>query len=163
MKYKRLILGLIAIILLVTSMIFCFQEYDKNDPQIKKCKLLYGSSDNYNNTEISFTGYIYTVNKINHTLLVDIQEEPWNYPAITVNTGNIDIKNLKKADLIDVIGTFNGKNTMTATKLWLDEQWKEDLINLRSLPAIPFVLYLFFRTWKYNITSWRFERRKKNA
>ena len=144
-------------------MIYCFQEYDKNNLQIKKYKILFESSDQYNNTGISFQASIYWVNKTNHTLRVEIEEKPWRYPHITINTGNIDIQNLKKGDLIDVIGILNGKNQMTATKLWLDEPWKADLINLRSLPAIPFVLYLFFRTWKYNTTSWRFERRKKNA
>jgi hypothetical protein len=163
MKYIRLILGLMVIILLISLMIYCSQEYAKNDPHIKKCKVLFQSSDYYNNTEISFLASIYWVNKTNHTLRVEIEEQPYRYPYITINTGNIDIQNLKKGDLIDVIGVLNGKNRMTATKLWLDEPWKTDLIYLRSLPAVPFVLYLFFRTWKFNTTSWRFERRKKNA
>jgi len=163
MKYKRLILGLIAIFLLITLMIYSFQEYDKNDPQIKKYKQLFKNSENYNNTEISFVAEIITVNKTDHTLRVFIQEEPYNYPSVEINAGDFDIQNLKKGDLIDIIGILHGKNQMTATKIWLNEPWKTDLIYLQSLLAIPFILYLFFRTWKFNTKAWRFERRKINA
>jgi hypothetical protein len=163
MKFKRIILGLFAIFFLITLMFYCFQEHEKNDPQIKKYKLLFNDSENYNNTVISFLAKIITVDKTNQTLYVFIQEEPYTYPSVKVNAGNLDIQNLKKGDLIDIIGIFDGKNQMIATKIWLNEPWKIDLIYLRSLPAIPFVLYLFLRTWKFNTTAWRFERRKKNA
>jgi hypothetical protein len=163
MKYKRLIHGLIAIIILVFLMIYSFQEYDKNDIHIKKCQLLFESSDIYNNTEISFLADIYTLNKTNHTLLVGIQEKPYNYPFIKVNTGNLDIQNLKERDLIDITGILSGNNQMTATQIWFNEPWKADLIILRSIPAILFVFYLFFRTWRLNTTVWYFEWRKKNG
>jgi len=163
MKHKRIILGLFAIFLLITLMLYCFQEYDKNNPHIKKYKLIFENTENYNNIEISFHAKIITVNKTNQTLHVSIQEEPYTYPIVQINTGNLDIQNLKKGDLIDIIGILHGKNQMTATKIWLNEPWKTDLIYLRSLLAVPFVLYLFFRTWKFNTTAWRFERRKKDA
>jgi hypothetical protein len=163
MKYKRIMLGLFAIFLLITLMFYCFQEYDKNDPQIKKYKLIFENSETFNNTEISFLAEITTVNKTNQTLHVSIQEVPYSYPVFEINTGNLDIQNLKKGDLIDIIGIIRGKNQMTATKIWLNEPWKTDLIYIRSLLAVPFVLYLFFRTWKFNTTTWRFERRKKDA
>lgn len=163
MKYKRLIIGLIIAIFFISMMIYSFQEFDKNDPNIKKLKLLFGSSDYYNNTEISFRALIYSVNKTNHTLYVSIEEKPYDYPNIEINIENLDIQNLKKGDLIDVIGTLNGKNKMKATKLWLIEPWKENLIYIRSIFAIPFVLFLFLKTWKFNTKSWYFERRKGNA
>lgn len=163
MKYKRLILGVIAILILTLLMIYSVQEYGKNSPQIKKYKQVFLNGEYLNNSEITFKAQIIAVNQSNHTLHVSIQEEPYHYPHVEIFTGNLTIRNLKNGDLIDVIGTLQGKNQITATKIWIDEPWKEDLIYLRSLPAIPFVLYLFFRSWKFDFTTWRFQRRKKDA
>jgi hypothetical protein len=163
MKFKRLILAAVTIIILILLMIYSAQEYYNNSPQIKKYKQVFSSSEYHNNTDITFKAQIITVNQSNHTLRVSIQEEPYNYPRVVIFTGNLTHQNLKKGDLIDVIGTLQGKNLVTATKIWVDEPWKDDLIYLRSLPAIPFVFYLFFRTWKFDFTTWRFQRRKKDA
>ena len=163
MKHKRIIFGIFTLCILITSMIYSYQNNEKNDPQIKKYRQIFEHPETYNNTEISFQAEILALDRINQTLRVFIQEQPYTYPQVQINTGNINIQNLKKGDLIDIIAILHGKNHMTATKLWLNEPWKENLIYLRSLPAIPFVLYLFFRTWKFNITTWRFERRKKHA
>ena len=163
MKHKRLILGLLILCLLITSMIYSYQNYENNDPQIKRYKQFFEYPENYNNTQLSFLAEILAVNMTNQTLRVSIQEEPYTYPSVNINTGNFDIQNLKKGDLIDIIVNLHGKNQMTATKIWLNEPWKENLIYLRSLLAIPFVVYLFFRTWRYSIQTCRFERRNKNA
>jgi len=163
MKHKRLILGLLALFLLITSMVYCYQNYGKNDPQTKKYRQLFENPETLNNTEISFLGEILAIDRTNQSLRIFIQKEPYTYPPIEINTTNVDTQNLKKGDLIDIIAVLHGKNQITATKIWLNEPWKTDLIYIRSLPAIPFVLYLFFRTWKFNTTTWQFERRKKNA
>jgi hypothetical protein len=163
MKYKRLILGSIVLILLISSMIYSLQAYDINDQQIKKCQLLFQNPDQYINSQISFCASIYKVDTINKTLRVAIEEEPYNYPVIVIKTGNLDIPNLKKGDLIDVIGILDGKNNMTATTLWLNTPQNTYLIYLISLPAIPLVGYLFFKTQKFDTTTWRFKRRKKNG
>lgn len=163
MNYKRTIIGVLSIFLLLTSMIYCFQNYDNNNPQIKKYKQIFENPENFNNTEISFFAKIIAINKTTQTLKVSIQEEPYIYPSVEIKTGSLNIQNLKKGDFIDIIGILHGKNQISATQIWLNEPWKTDLIYLRSLPAIPFVLYLFFRTWKFNIVTWRFDRRKKNA
>ena len=163
MKHRRIILGLVVLSILIMSMIYSYQNYEKNAPQIQKYKQVFENPEAYNNTELSFNAEILEVNQRNHSLRVFIQERPYTYPQVYVNIENIEIQNLKKGDLIEVIGVLHGKNNMTATKLWLNEPWKDTLIYLRSLPAIPFVLYLFIRTWTFNTTTWRFERRQKNA
>jgi hypothetical protein len=163
MKYSRLILGVIAIIILILLMVYSAQEYDNNNPQIKKYKQVFLNAEYLNNTEISFKAQITAINQSNHTLRATIQEEPYNYPKIELYTEHLTIQDLKKGDLIDVIGTIQGKNKIAATQIWLDEAWKGDLVYLRSLPAIPFVLYLFFRTWKFDFSTWRFKRRTKDA
>ena len=68
---------------------------------------------------------------------------------------------LKIGDKIEIFGTINNKNHISAEKVLITPRWKYDLIFIRSLPAIPFALFLFFRTWKFNRSSFRFERRKK--
>lgn len=66
-------------------------------------------------------------------------------------------------DTIEVYGTLFDGTHMTADKLLISEKWKDDLIYIRSLPAIPFALYLFFRTYRFNPRSCWFERRKNHA
>ena len=163
MKHIRIILGLFTLILLMTSMVYAYQNYEKNDPQIKKYTQIFEHPEHYNNTKISFKAEILAIDTTNQTLRVFIQEKPYTYPQVHLNTGNLNIQNLQKGDLIDVIVIFHGTDNITVTNLWLNEPWKENLIYLRSLPAIPFVLYLFLRTWRLNTTTWRFERRKKDA
>jgi hypothetical protein len=70
---------------------------------------------------------------------------------------------LKKGDVLDIIGILDGQNHVTAQNIWKNEQWKDDLIYVRSLPAIPFALYLFFKTWKFNPKKIRFYRRNKDT
>ena len=163
MKHKRIILGLFTLFLLITSMVYAYQNSENNDPQIKKYKQIFENPETYNNTKISFKAEILAIDQINQTIRVFIQEKPYTYPSVEINTGNFTIQNLQKGDLVDIISILHGKNRMTATNLWINEPWKDNLIYLRSLSAIPFVLYLFLRTWGLNKTTWRFERRKKNA
>jgi hypothetical protein len=163
MKYTHLTIGIVTILILILLMIYSAQEYSANNPQIKKYEQVFGSIANSNNTVITFRAQIRSVNQSNHTVRVSIEEEPYNYPQILIYTGNLELRGLTKGVLIDVIGTVQGKNQVTVTKVWVDEPWLENLIYLRSLPAIPFVLFLFIRTWKFDVTTRRFQRRRKDA
>jgi hypothetical protein len=144
-------------------MVYCYQGYVKNSPQIREYQRLFGGSENIITTEISFVARIIAVNQLNHSLRVLIQAEPFNYPSIEIDTGTINIQNFKNGDFIDVIGIYQGNNHITATELWLNELWKIDFVYVRSVLAVPFVLFLFFRTWKFDGTIWRFKRRNKHA
>ena len=163
MKYKRFILSVLIILVLFVLMLYSYQEYDKNDVHIKKLTLIFEDSEKYNGTEISFCAWVKGINETNNSIRGSIQEKPYAYPLVEINTGKLNIANIKKGDLVDVIGVVDGKNHITATKIWLNEPWKENLIYIRSLPAIPFILFLFLRTWKLNTNTWQFERRKRNA
>ena len=70
---------------------------------------------------------------------------------------------MQKGDIVEILGVLDGKNHVTAEKTLVIERWKYDLIIIRSLPAIPFALYLFFRKWRFNKKTFRFERRTKDA
>lgn len=163
MKYKRAVLILLGLILLLSVMAYSLQNHYSNDPHIHTLQQIFENPHDVNNTEISFYAEILAVNTTTRTLRVFIQERPYTYPQVILDTGNLDIHRLKKGDLIDVIGIFHADNHITATYLYRTEQWKNDLIYLRSLPAIPFALFLFIRAWTLNTKTWRFERRKKNA
>ena len=163
MRHRRLILGFIVLAFLLSLMVYSYQEYYQNSPQFKKYIQLFEAPEDLNNTEISFSAEIISVDTMNHTVLASIRAEPFSFPAVEIHTGSFDIQILKKGDLIDVIGVFHGGNHITARRIWLNEPWEIDLVYLRSLLAIPFVLYLFFVTWRLNTTTWCFERRKKDA
>jgi hypothetical protein len=162
MKHTRLLLGILALFILLTSMGYSYQNYQKNDPQIKQYNQFFTNPASLNNTEISFLGEILSIDNINHSLRIFIQKQPYTYPTLEINTTQVNTQNLKKGDLIDIIARIQGQHIIV-TQLWRNEPWKTNLIYIRSLPAIPFALYLFLRTWTFNTTTWRFERRKKNA
>lgn len=114
----------------------------------------------YNNTQVSFTGEITAVYKTNHTIEIKLREPPYSTIKVTTNNQGGDPQ---VGDIVEILGILDDENHVTATRILISERWKHDLIYLRSLPAIPFALYLFFRTWKFNWDTYRFERRKKNA
>lgn len=163
MNHTRIILAALSILLLVGLMIYSFQARYENHPQIQKLTNLFEHPNQWNNTEISFYAEVLSVNTTTRTLRVFIQQRPYTYPQVIINTGELDIQDLKKGDLIDVIGRFHPDNQLTATYLWRNEQWKNNLIYLRSLPAIPLILFVFFKTWTLDTTTWRFKRRNNHA
>jgi hypothetical protein len=163
MRHVRTIFGFIIIIILISSMIYSFKNYEKNNPQTIKYNQIFQDPTLYINSHVSFKAEMLSINPENQTIRIFIQEKPYTYPQVTINIHNTSAPNLQKGDLVDIIAIVQGKTTMTATHLWINEPWKDNLIYLRSLPAIPFLLYLFFRTWTFNKQTWRFERRKKNA
>lgn len=73
------------------------------------------------------------------------------------------LKDLHKLDLIRIYGVLDGTKHITAEEIWIYNQWANDLIYIRSIPAIPFALFLFLKTWKFNRKTFRFERRKRDA
>ena len=165
MNTKRIILGLLLITILLSFMIYSYLEYENNDIHIKKYKQIFQNIEQYNNTEISFTVEIININKTSGSIDVFVQERPYNYPHIEINAKNLNINlsTLKKGDLIDIVGIIDGENHIIATKLWIREQWKFDLIYIRSIVAIPFTLYLFFRIWKFNWKKLQFTGRDEHS
>ena len=163
MKYKRFILGISIILVLFVLMLYSYQEHDKNDVSVKKLTQIFENSEKYNGTEISLSVWVTDINETSNSIRGTIQEKPYKYPIVEIDAGNLNITNIKKGNLIDVIGIVDGKIHISATKIWLNEPWKADLILYRSLLAIPFVLFLFFRTWRFNINTLRFEQRKRDA
>jgi hypothetical protein len=163
MNYKRAVIGSLLLIILIVSMLYSYQEYDKNDEHVKQFKEIFQHTENYTNTEVLFLAQVINVDSTNKTLSCKLQEKPYAYPRLTINLENISTSTIERGDLIDIKGTITGKNQVTATQLWINEPWKENLLYLRSLAGLPLVFYLFFTTWRLNMQTWRFERRKRHA
>ena len=157
MHHRNLITGIILIVIIGLLMIYSSIGHNVYDPDID---YIMENFEKYNNTQVSFTGEIIEINNISNNISIKILEPP--YHKIIVNLNNTK-ENLNKGDYAEILGILNGKNHVTAEKILKIERWKHNLIYLRSLPAIPFALYLFFKTWKFNKETLKFERRKKNA
>ena len=156
MKYQRIIVGLLLAIIFSLSILYSGLEYNKHDPNIN---YIIENFEKFNNTQISFSGVIKEVNT--STKQITISTPPYPY-IIEIKTDKIT-KDMKQGNLVEILGILQGENHVLAEKILVVERWKSDLIIIRSLPAIPFALYLFFRTWRFNKKTYRFERRKKNA
>ena len=163
MKHQRKILGFLILTILLLSMLYSQQNATTNDPYLQKLTQITTTPHLFKNTEISFQAEILSIDTTNQTLRAYIQEKPYTYPPITITTKQVDTTNLQKGDLIDLVTIHTSNLSFTALKLWRNEPWKDALIYLRSLPAIPFLLYFFIRTWQFNKTTKRFERRKPHA
>jgi hypothetical protein len=157
MKHQRLILGSILILLLLCIMLY--YNLDHNNHEVSNYYIV-KHFEEFTTTKVKLTGEVTNVDITNNTLLIEVYPSPDG--IVLVNTTE-PLTTAQPGDSVEVYGTFTAKNQMTAEKLLIFEQWKDNLIYLRSLPAIPFALYLFFRTYRFNTETYRFERRKKDA
>jgi len=159
MKHKRLILGIILTVFLILLML-----YSSLGGNNKEFDILYvfENSETYDN-KISFEGEIVEINETSQTLTIRLMDS--SHSLIEINTRNIEFKEYipRKGDIVEILGTEDKENNVIAEKMLVSERWKYDLIYIRSIPAIPFAIYLFFRTWKFNRKKLRFEMRKTNA
>jgi len=156
MKHKRLILGIFLAIILTLLILYSGLEYNNYDPGIE---YIFENFETYNNTKISFSGVIEEVNTTNQQITISIPRAPY---LMEIKTDTIE-DTMQKGDIVEILGVLDGKYHVTAEKILVIQQWKYDLIIIRSLPAIPFALYLFFRKWQFNKKTFRFERRTKDA
>ena len=138
-------------------MIYYSADHNNHDPDPQ---YIIDNIEQYKNIKIKITGEIKNVDINNKTLLIKLTY-PLNH-LILVNTRE-NISKAQQEDIVEAYGTLIDRTHMSAEKLLIIEQWQYYLIFFRSLPAIPFTLYLFFRTWRFNLKTYRFERRQKNA
>lgn len=159
MKHKRLILGILLTVILIFLILYSSLGHSNKEFDILYIFENYETHDN----RISLTGEIVEINETSQTLTIRCMEPP--YPLIEIKTHNIEFKDYtpKKGDIVEILGTEDEDYNIIAEKMLISERWKYDLIYFRSLPAIPFALFLFFRTWKFNRRKLRFERRKTDA
>jgi len=163
MVRRRLIIGLILLILLISFMVYSSQEYYHNDLQYKRYTQLFDDPGALNNKVLSFSAIIRSVDTTNQTLQVFLKTDPFEFPAVEISTRNLKVQSLKQGDQIDVIGVVHGKGLITASQLWLVEPWEPAAVYVRSLLAIPFIAYLFLSTWALDTSTWFFDRRKKHV
>ena len=156
MKYKRIMLGIILALILFSLMIYSNMEYNNNDPGIR---YILENFDKFNNTKIFFGGRITEVNVTNHEISFPVPVRPWLMNVKIPNSEELP----QEGDLVEIYGVLDGRSHVTAEKILVSENWEYNLIFYRSYLAIPFVLFIFFRTWRFNIKKFRFERRIKNA
>ena len=159
MRHKRKIFGFILLFILILLMIYSSLEYEKRQFDI----LNIFESGEEQNPELIFTGEI---NEIDHTekiITIQLSSPPYSLKKIKIkNLESLDYIP-KKGDIAEILVKKSEDNNLTAVKMLIFERWKHDLIYLRSLPAIPFALFLFFRTYQFNKKTYRFERRKHSA
>ena len=147
---KRGIVAIVSIALLISLMLYSCAEHNEKDPDMEYILQHY---EEFIGKEVYFTG---KVKEINGTKVkIKLMEPP--YKCINVAMEG----NFKVGDVVEILGILDGKEHVIAKKILVMKEWKYKLIFIRSLPAIPFVLYLFFREWRFNFKKFKFEG--KNA
>ncbi len=156
-KYKKILIAIILIIVLLTLFIYSSFEYNKYDPDLN---YILDNFEKYNNTEVNIGGKITDINLSQQIIFIKTGESP--YKEFEIDIENVNF-NGEIGDNIEILGTLNSPTQITAKKILVSPSWEYNLVYIRSLPAIPFALYLFFRSWKFNKKTFRFERRKEDA
>jgi len=155
MKYKKLIIGVILIAILLSLFVYSSIEHNKYHPDLD---YILSNFEKYNNTDIRLGGRITNVDLAEQIIFIKSDGTP--YKEFTINISKVNFKG-EIGDHIEIFGTLNSPNQITAKKILVNTSWKYDLVYIRSLPAIPFALYLFFRAWKFNFKTYIFEKREK--
>lgn len=155
---KKLFLVIPLVVLLVLVLLYSHIGFAEND--YPNGNYLFEHAERFQNTEICFRANIYEINRSNQTILASIIDYP--HSSVMITTQSIDPQ-LKEQDTIFVIGILNGDRSVSANKIVVKGLQDDDIIFISSIPAIPVVLYLFFRTWRFNTKTFSFERRKRHA
>jgi len=157
MSHRRFFLGCFLLSLLVLLMVYYSLDHNNHDPDFQ---YILDHFEQFNTTRVTLTGDVKYVDNTTRILIIQINQPL--YSDLLVQTKE-NLNTTQQGDIVEVYGVLNSRNRMTADKLLISDRWASDLIYLRSLPAIPFALYLFFRTWRFNRNTHRFERRQKHA
>jgi len=155
MNYKKLIIGLVLIAILFFLLVYSSLMHNKYDPDID---YIHKNFEKYNNTELNLGGQITDINYSKQVIYIKNNKVPDK--DIKVDIANVNF-NGEIGDHIEILGLIDSPYHITAKKILVSTSWKFDLVYIRSLPAIPFALYLFFRTYKFNKKTYQFERREK--
>ena len=159
MKHKRLVMGILLTIILILLMLYSSLEYNNKEFDIL---YIFENFEKYDD-KIIIAGEIVEINQTSQILTIYLMDPPYSLKKI--KTDNIEFKGYipGKGDIVEILGIEDEDNNVIAEKMLISQRWKHDLIFIRSLPAIPFVLFLFFRSWRFNRKTFRFEMRKKDA
>ena len=144
--------------LLVLTLLYSYVEFTEND--YPNSGFFFENYQRFNNTEITFRAKIKEINLTNHIIKVIISDPP--YTRVEIKTRSVEPQ-LQKDDVIFVVGILKGEKKVDAEKILIKDAWADSIIFISSIPAIPFVIYLFFRSWRFNRKTFMFEWRRKDA
>jgi hypothetical protein len=157
MNHRRFFLGCFLLSLLILLTVYYSLDHNNHDPDNQ---YILDHFEQFNMTSVTMDGVVTNVDRTNNTLQVQVTQSPKS--TIIVSTTE-NVSTTQKGDTVEVYGVLTSRNHVTAEKLLISSRWASELIYVRSLPAIPFALYLFFRSYRFNRTTRRFERRQHHA
>jgi len=149
----RKTVAMLLLLTLLSLMAYSSLEHDEKDPDID---YILANYEKFEGEEVHFGGKVVEVNGTD--VKIKLMEPPYDYLDVTIKNASVE-----KGDIVEILGILDGERHVTAEKVLISKSWKYSLIFIRSLPAIPFALYLFFKNWKFNSKKFMFEERMKNA
>jgi len=143
----RRVMAVISVVALLSLMAYSYLEHDEKDPDMN---YILTNHEKFEGKEINFCGRAEEIN--DSCIKLKLMEAPYTY----INVTGVDA-GVKKGDVVEVLGTLKGVDEVKAEKVFVIKKLEYSLIFIRSLPAIPFVLYLFFKKWRFNFKKFMFE------
>jgi hypothetical protein len=157
MKHQRILLGILLFSILLGVMLYDTLNHNTYDPD---SSYIITHADQFRDTNVTISGTVQSIDAVNHSFSIQITGSPHN--ILHVTTTNLP-QTIHPGDTVELYGTLTNRTQMTSIQLLIYEQEPYNLIFLRSLPAIPFVLYLFFKTYRFNRKRVCFERRQRHG
>jgi len=139
-------------------MIYSSLEYNSHISDKNDINYILQHFEMFNNTRIFFDGHVLRINESRHTISIDVAQRPWFVEVRIPKTEPLP----HEGDFVEITGILNTKDYITAEKIFISASWQHDFIYIRSFFAVPFVIYLFAKTWRFNRNKMRFME-KKNA
>ncbi len=148
MDYKRILIGFSLILILLVLCLY-YNNYHESI-------LEYPSTDvilsNYpEGSTVSVSGTAIRLNNNGFDLLDKNGET--EYKIISPEHVNL-------ADNIQLIGVLGPSYTIKSTKMIVETAWSYEFVIQRSALALIFLIFIFFRYWKFNFKTFEFNRRE---
>ncbi len=114
----------------------------------------------YTGSKILFVGEVIDFNERDNRLQVILQEPP--FPQLEVLL-SADGQVFERGDIVEIIGVIEGAYLVSARDIFLKQPLESVVAIVRSVPAIPILTYVFYKTWKFDRKDFLFLRRDSDA
>jgi|TARA_B100000959_G_C14911153_1_gene595165 hypothetical protein len=142
---NRFLIGVFFFLILIMFGIYNSLEYDKHRKYPPLSDAISEPSA-YADKKMVIMGYEVKDVQDNSFIVEIANQQVTIVNAPTVNVG----------DRVEVLGTLKPDYQFLAEKTIVSTKWNHYLIYIRSIIAIPLVLFLFFRKWRFDFNYLRF-------
>ncbi len=149
---KRAIFTSTLAITLLSLCVYYQASYEEHReyPGVRQITLDY---QRYTGSEVSVSGEVIAVDKDGFVLSTK------HNGRNTLFKVHHNSSNIETGDQISIIGILESNYTITSKELLVSKKWNYYFVFIRSIIALPLLLYLFLKNWQFDLERKLFRRR----